>query len=73
LTAAEIEGLDKLLAQYRSLTPGFCTTTHTIGMVQRRGGKVIANESFFDASCSTFASNGMTTFQGLLARLEKQF
>jgi len=69
LTNDDIQGLDRLLAFYRSGPPSCCTTVDTITMSQRHEGKVVATAKFTDGSCSVFRRKNITSFGALVARL----
>jgi hypothetical protein len=62
LSAAEIAGLDKLIAFYSSRPRGGCTTQDDITITQFRDGRKISSDHYVDGSCSTHQMKNTTTF-----------
>lgn len=72
LTAEDLRQLDALLAFYRAKPDGGCTTVEEIRVEQLRGGKLVAQESFTDASCSVHERKGVLSLGALLGRMQKK-
>jgi hypothetical protein len=70
LTQTDVDGLDHLLAFYRSRRRGTCTTVDKIAICQRHEGRMAAREHFTDGSCSNDRKD-VTRITELVARLEK--
>jgi len=70
LTAAEVEGLDRLLTFYRSRPKASCTTIDDVSISQRRDNKQLAQEKFTDGSCRA-GGEGRPTFSALIDRVRK--
>jgi hypothetical protein len=64
----DLAGLDRLMKFYRSDEPGGCTTIDNITLVQKRGGKVVAEEKYSDATCGTYGKLGLLLFPALAKR-----
>ena len=63
----QLAGLDRLLAYYRrGVSASICTSSTALRLSLRRGGQVIAEESYIDRSCSTSEQPGVLTFYELL-------
>ena len=63
----QLIGLDQLLAYYRrGASASICTTSTALRLSLKRGGQVIADESYIDHSCSTSEQPGVMTFYELL-------
>ena len=63
----QLIGLDQLLAYYRrGASTSMCTTSTSLRLSLKRGGQVIADESYIDHSCSTSEQPGVMTFYELL-------
>jgi len=72
LTPAELAGLDRLLAFYRSKRGGACTTVDQITLQQTSGTAIKATESYTDATCAsyTFANRGFTSFPSIAKKVD---
>jgi hypothetical protein len=68
----DVKGLDRLLAFYRSKPPGGCTTVDHMTIQQRRDGKVIAEEQFTDASCSSGEKHDLTSIHHLIQQAKSE-
>ena len=71
LTPADLSGLDKLLAFYRGVAPGGCTTVDHVEISQWRSGALIGREKFTDGTCARHSIPGMLTFPALARRLRQ--
>lgn len=71
LSKSELAGLDRLLIFYRERRPGLCTTSDTIALTQKTGGKVVKREFFQDDTCETDEMKRVTRFTDIVAKLEK--
>ena len=69
LTAAEVAGLDRLLAFYRANPKGNCTTVDTLVIIQRNGEAIQGSETFIDATCGAGQAPDVTPFPALVAKL----
>lgn len=69
VSEAELAGLDRLLAYYRSHPLGGCTTVDEIEVTHLRGDRTIATESFTDATCGTYERKDLTLFWDLVSKL----
>ena len=69
LSEAEIAGLDRLFAFYRSKKPDGCTTVDRIIATQNSGGTVKATESFSDGTCATYKMKNLTLLTTIAAKL----
>lgn len=69
LSAAEVAGLDRLLAFYRANPNGGCTTIDNIVVAQHSGKTLKLSETFVDASCGAGQLPDATQFTALVAKL----
>jgi hypothetical protein len=69
LSAAEVAGLDRLLAFYRATPGGGCTTIDNITVAQYSGKTLKTSEAFVDASCGAGQVPDATQFSALVAKL----
>lgn len=63
--------LDRLLETYRLPLSGGCTTVDHIDIIQKRGTKILARESFVDASCAIRHREDLMTLWQLVQQAEK--
>ena len=62
LSKDEVGKLDALLNFYRHVKRGGCTTVDTVTFTEYHGSKVVATESYRDATCSTYDNDSLLTF-----------
>ena len=70
LTDAEVAGLDRLLAFYRSKRAGGCTTVDEITLIQTNGSTTKATESYRDATCATYEMKNLTLLPLIAKKLK---
>lgn len=70
LSEAEVVGLDRLFAFYRTKKPGGCTTVDRISATLLSGDTVKATESFTDGTCATYKMKDLTLLPSIAAKLE---
>jgi hypothetical protein len=70
LSEAEMAGLDRLFAYYRSMKRGGCTTVDQITATHKSGDTAKASESFTDATGKTPDMEGVTRFPSIIAKFK---
>jgi hypothetical protein len=68
LSANDLAGLDSLLAYYRHLSVGGCTTRDHIVFTQNSGSAVKGIETYDDASCGAYAEHELLNIETIIRR-----
>ncbi len=71
LSADDIIRLDAMLHFYRQVKGDGCTTVDTVSFAEYQGSKVVATESYKDATCSAGDNPSLLTFSQLANKLKQ--
>ena len=69
LSPREVDGLDRLIAFYRSRRRCGCTTQDDITISIFRRGEPVSREHYVDRSCATYQMKGVTRFYEIAKKL----